>query len=80
MTAPDRQRDGGLGLSLHPWQARTVEMVMSQEPDGTWTHKRFHLVAPRHRPEPCIIRPDRPHVCVRPDHAGLHGTPRQETQ
>lgn len=29
--------------------------------------------------EPCIIRPDRPHVCVRPDHAGLHGTPRQET-
>ena len=30
-------------------------------------------------PDPCIIRPDRPHVCVRPDHAERHGTPRQET-
>lgn len=30
-------------------------------------------------PDECVMRPDRPHVCVRPDHAGLHGTPRQET-
>lgn len=78
MTAPDRQRDGGLGVPLHPWQARIVEMVMAQEPDGTWTHERLHLVAPRYRPAPCIIRPDSPHVCVHPGHAGLHGNPRQE--
>lgn len=38
-----------------------------------------HLTITVSRPEPCVIRPDAPHVCVRPDHAGLHGTPRQET-
>ena len=26
-------------------------------------------------PDPCVMRPDQPHVCLRPDHEQRHGRP-----
>ena len=34
---------------------------------------------PHRDPDPCLMRPDQPHVCLRPDHDERHGktTPKQ---
>ena len=73
----DNEHQAVAGLPLLPWQARLVEQVMAKDPDGTWTHPKLRLAVPRYYPDPdlCVMRPDRPHVCLRPDHDARHGRP-----
>lgn len=42
---------------------------------------RTAAMRPYPDPDPCLMRPDRPHVCRRPDHDERHGktTPKETT-
>ena len=46
----------------------------------TYSGRAFMEIMPGsfadHRgPDPCVMRPDQPHVCRRPDHEQRHGRP-----
>lgn len=43
------------------------------------TNDERQTVRPYPDPDPCVMRTDRPHVCLRPDHDERHGktTPRE---
>lgn len=57
----------------------TIRAELSAEEDEVATADECRAAHPYPDPDPCVMRPDRPHVCLRPDHDERHGkgTPRE---
>lgn len=55
-----------------PDHSKHVHWAMAATPGEPSSGRRYP------DPDPCVMRPDRPHVCLRPDHDARHGktTPR----